>query len=84
VTIVHISTELRLAWRRGLEAALAAEPDNLVPYQLFREADVAMRKVVTNRLTLFSQLSQGRPSQLTENSDGQHKSSSSDQRLEGI
>ena len=56
VTIVHISTELRLAWRRGLEAALAAEPDNIVPYQLFREAGDAMRKVVTNRLTLFSRL----------------------------
>ena len=27
ITIVHISTELRLAWRQGLEAALAAEPD---------------------------------------------------------
>jgi fructose-bisphosphate aldolase class II len=56
VTIVHISTELRLAWRRGLETALAAEPNNLVPYQLFRKADMAMRKVVTNRLTLFSRL----------------------------
>jgi hypothetical protein len=38
MTIVHISTELRLAWRRGLEAAFAAEPDNLVPYQLFSQS----------------------------------------------
>ena len=32
ITIVHIGTELRLAWRRGIEAALAAESDELVPY----------------------------------------------------
>jgi fructose-bisphosphate aldolase, class II len=56
MTIVHISTELRLAWRRGLEAALAAEPDNLVPYQLFRKAAEAMQEVVTKRLRLFSRL----------------------------
>ena len=56
MTIVHISTELRLAWRRGLEAALAAEPDNLVPYQLFRRAGEAMQEVVTKRLKLFNSL----------------------------
>jgi fructose-bisphosphate aldolase class II len=54
MTIVHISTELRLAWRRGLEAALAGEPDNLVPYQLFRQAGEAMQEVVTRRLELFN------------------------------
>jgi fructose-bisphosphate aldolase class II len=56
MTIIHISTELRLAWRRGLEAALAAELENLVPYQLFRKAGEAMQKVVTNRLKLFNRL----------------------------
>ena len=56
MTIVHISTELRLAWRRGLEAALAAEPDNLVPYQLFRKASEAMEEVVIKRLKLFNSL----------------------------
>ena len=56
MTIVHISTELRLAWRRGLEAALAAEPENLVPYQLFRKAGEAMQEVVTKRLKLYNRL----------------------------
>jgi fructose-bisphosphate aldolase class II len=56
MTIVHISTELRLAWRRGLELALAAEPDNLVPYRLFRKASEAMEEVVTKRLKLFNGL----------------------------
>ena len=56
MTIVHISTELRLAWRRGLEAALAAEPDNLVPCQLFRKAGEAIEQVATKRLKLFNRL----------------------------
>ena len=56
MTIIHISTELRLAWRRGLEATLAAEPDNLVPYQLFRKSSEAIEDVVTNRLKLFNRL----------------------------
>jgi fructose-bisphosphate aldolase class II len=56
MTIVHISTELRLVWRRGLENALAAEPDNLVPYQLFRKVTEAMEDVVSKRLKLFNRL----------------------------
>ena len=56
MTIVHISTELRLAWRQGLEAALAAEPDDLVLYQLFRKSSQAIQDVVTNRLKLFNRL----------------------------
>jgi Fructose-bisphosphate aldolase class-II len=33
ITIVHINTELRLAGRRGLEAALAENSDEVVPYK---------------------------------------------------
>ena len=56
MTVVHISTELRLAWRRGLEAALISEPDNVVPYNLFREARRQMEEVVTEKLKLFNRL----------------------------
>jgi fructose-bisphosphate aldolase class II len=56
MTLVHISAELP-GMRRGLEAAFAAEPDNLVPYHLFRKADEAIQEVVvTNRLKLFNRL----------------------------
>src|SRR5262249_20347608 len=34
ITIVHINTEVRLAWRRGLEAALAGAPEEVAPYKL--------------------------------------------------
>jgi len=54
ITIVHINTELRLAWRRGVEAALAAHPDEVTPYKLLSDAVEAVRRVVTSRMRLFS------------------------------
>jgi fructose-bisphosphate aldolase, class II len=54
ITIVHINTELRLAWRRGLEASLAAAPDELAPYKLLSRALDGVRAVVEARLRLFS------------------------------
>ena len=54
ITEVHINTELRLAWRRGLEKAFAAERDQVVPYKLLPAAVDAVRHVVTGRLLLFN------------------------------
>jgi fructose-bisphosphate aldolase class II len=54
MTIIHISTELRLAWRRGLEAGLQSHPNELAPYKILPSAVEAIQKVVLNRLKLFS------------------------------
>ena len=54
VTIVHINTEMRLAWRQGLEAALAENPDEVVPYKIYGRPLTGMRMVAINRLRLFS------------------------------
>jgi fructose-bisphosphate aldolase, class II len=54
ITEIHINTEVRLAWRRGLETAFASEPDEVVPYKLLPAAVKAMRQVVSARLSLFS------------------------------
>jgi len=54
ITEIHINTELRLAWRRGLETAFAKERDQVVPYKLLPAAVSAMKKVVSSRLSLFS------------------------------
>ncbi len=54
ITIVHINTELRLAWRRGVEAYLAAHPDEVTPYKLLSDAVEAVRQVVSSRMRLFS------------------------------
>ena len=54
MTIVHVNTELRLAWRRGLEAAFAREPDEVAPYKLLPGALQAVKEVVYARLQLFN------------------------------
>jgi fructose-bisphosphate aldolase, class II len=54
ITEIHINTEVRLAWRRGLEAAFANERDQVVPYKLLPSAVTAMKQVVSARLALFS------------------------------
>jgi len=54
ITIVHINTELRLAWRRGVETYLAARPDEVTPYKILSDAVEAVRRVVTSRMQLFS------------------------------
>ena len=54
ITEIHINTEVRLAWRRGLEAAFTKEPDQVVPYKLLLAAVDAMKKVVSARLLLFN------------------------------
>jgi fructose-bisphosphate aldolase, class II len=54
MTIVHISTEIRLAWRRGLEAALARDPNEVAPYKILPGALEAIKKVVRARLELFN------------------------------
>lgn len=57
ITEIHINTEVRLAWRRGLEAAFAQEPDQVVPYKLLPAAVDAMKQVVSARLLLFNRSS---------------------------
>ncbi|HKD69368.1 MAG TPA: class II fructose-bisphosphate aldolase [Candidatus Binataceae bacterium] len=54
MTIVHVNTELRLAWRRGLEAELKAHPEEVAPYKILPGAYNAIKDVVTARLRLFN------------------------------
>jgi fructose-bisphosphate aldolase class II len=53
VTIIHINTEIRLAWRRGLEAALAENPDEVVPYRIYGSVLKEIQIVASDRLGLF-------------------------------
>jgi fructose-bisphosphate aldolase class II len=52
--IVHVSSELRLAWRRGIEAGLAANPNEIAPYKIFPQAVGNIKGIVENRLALFN------------------------------
>jgi ketose-bisphosphate aldolase len=61
ITVVHINTEVRLAWRRGLDSALAKQPNEVVPYKILPEVVDSVKQVVTARLELFSALRRARP-----------------------
>ena len=59
INIVHINTELRVAWRRGLETGLAHDASEVAPYKILPLAVESVRQVVTSRLKLFNQLDAG-------------------------
>jgi fructose-bisphosphate aldolase class II len=54
INIVHINTELRVAWRRGLEEGLTKKPDEVVPYKVLPFAVEAVKQVALSRLKLFN------------------------------
>ncbi len=54
INVVHINTELRVAWRRGLENGLAKQPDGVVPYKILSIAVESVKQVARSRLRLFN------------------------------
>jgi fructose-bisphosphate aldolase, class II len=54
INIIHINTELRVAWRRGLEEGLSKEPDEVVPYKILPFAVQSVEEVARSRLALFN------------------------------
>lgn len=55
MTIIHVSSELRLAWRRGVEEGLK-DPNEIAPYKLVAPAVTEIQKIVIDRLKLFNGL----------------------------
>lgn len=56
VAVVHVNTELRLAYRSGLMKALTDNPDEVAPYKFLRPAKLAMQKVVEEKLRIMNGL----------------------------
>ncbi len=56
VAIVHINTEIRVAYRDALKKFLAENPDEVAPYKIMKPALEAMQETVTARLKLFNKL----------------------------
>ena len=54
INIIHINTELRVAWRRSLEESLKRLPNEVVPYKILPPVVDSMKQVVGSRLRLFS------------------------------
>ena len=53
MTIVHVSSELRLAWRRGIEQGLK-DQNEIAPYKLMAPSVEGVKNVVLERLKLFN------------------------------
>lgn len=62
ISVIHINTELRVAWRHGLDEALSQNPQEVVPYKLLPLAGERVSAVVRKRLKLFSGIDQNRAS----------------------
>jgi fructose-bisphosphate aldolase class II len=54
INIIHVNTELRVAWRHGLEEGLVKQPDEVVPYKILPFAVESVKKVARSRLKLFN------------------------------
>jgi fructose-bisphosphate aldolase class II len=53
INIVHINTELRVAWRDGLERGLAQHPDEVVPYKILPPVVDSVKQVSQLALEAF-------------------------------
>jgi fructose-bisphosphate aldolase class II len=56
MAVIHINTEIRVAWKDAISAMLAKNPDEVAPYKLLKPSKEAVMIVVRNRLKLFSGL----------------------------
>ena len=56
ISLVHINTEIRVAFAKSLSTYLTAHPDEVAPYKIMKEPTEAMQKVIEARLRLFSGL----------------------------
>ena len=54
INIVHINTELRVAWRLGLEDALVKQPDEVVPYKILESPVERVKRVARSRMKLLN------------------------------
>lgn len=56
MNLIHINTEIRVAYRKGIEAKLAEKSEEVAPYRYLDGGRDALMKVVKKRLKLFNSL----------------------------
>jgi len=56
ISIIHINTEIRVAYKKALEKYLKENPSEIAPYKILKPAVEAIEEVVYNRLKLFNNL----------------------------
>lgn len=56
VAIVHINTEIRVAYRDAVKLSLQENPEEVAPYKILKPAMAAVEKVVLAKLKTFNKL----------------------------
>lgn len=54
IRVVHINTEIRVAYRKGIHTALNENPDEVAPYKYLGAGAEALKAVVRARMSLFA------------------------------
>lgn len=54
VSVIHVNTELRVAYRKALALALQENPEEIAPYKYLKAPRLAMEKVVLEKLKIFT------------------------------
>ena len=57
ISIVHVNTELRVAYRNGIMKSLQENPDEVAPYKFLKGGREAMQKVAEEKLRIFNKIS---------------------------
>ena len=56
INMIHINTEIRVGWKKGMESALKNNPDETTPYKLLAGAEAEVYKIVLGKLKIFNNL----------------------------
>lgn len=56
ISVIHINTQIRVAFREALEKTLAEKPDEVAPYRLLKPSLESMKEIVASRLKLFNKM----------------------------
>jgi fructose-bisphosphate aldolase class II len=56
IAVIHINTEIRVAYKKGIEESLKENPSEIAPYKFLKKGVEEVEKVVYNRLKLFNNL----------------------------
>lgn len=54
ISTVHISTEMRIAYRTALDSSLTADPEQIKPYNIMQPVVEAVQEVVETKMRLFN------------------------------
>jgi fructose-bisphosphate aldolase class II len=56
VAIIHVNTEIRVAYRKALMRELEENRDEIAPYKIMKPSVLAMQAVITEKLKIFNKI----------------------------